>query len=187
MKPIKTSHASSASSVSPLRRGLLALPLAAAWPLPTLAQFRVEISGVGATQLPIAVAKFRDEDKAPQPIGAIVRADLERSGLFRPVDTAGVALDETSQPNKADWRGRSADALVAGSVSRLADGRFDIRYRLWDVVRGAVHHREEARIVAGYSIEQDNSRSHDPMAADRTGAAGGGLTPARCARPRPRA
>ena len=58
MKPIKTPHAFPASSVSPLRRGLLALPLAAAaWPLPTLAQFRVEISGVGATQLPIAVAK----------------------------------------------------------------------------------------------------------------------------------
>ena len=137
MKPINIPHASSTSSVSTLRRGLLALPLVAAWPLPALAQFRVEISGVGATQLPIAVAKFRDEDKAPQPIGAIVRADLERSGLFRPVDTAGVALDETSQPNMADWRGRSADALVAGSVSRLADGRFDIRYRLWDVVRGA--------------------------------------------------
>jgi TolB protein len=137
MKPIKTPHALSTPSVSSLRRGLLALPLAAAWPLPAPAQFRVDISGVGATQLPIAVAKFRDEDKAPQPIGAIVRADLERSGLFKPVDTAGVALDETSQPNLADWRGRSADALVAGSIGRLADGRFDIRYRLWDVVRGA--------------------------------------------------
>jgi len=137
MKPINIPHASSTSSVSTLRRGLLALPLAAAWPLPALAQFRVEISGVGATQLPIAVAKFRDEDKAPQPIGAIVRADLERSGLFKPVDTSGVALDETSQPNMADWRARSADALVAGSIGRLADGRHDIRYRLWDVVRGA--------------------------------------------------
>lgn len=31
------------------------------------AQFRVEISGVGATQLPIAVPRFHDEEKAPQP------------------------------------------------------------------------------------------------------------------------
>jgi len=46
-------------------------------------------------------------------------------------------VDETSQPSMPEWRGRNADALVAGSVSRLADGRFDVRYRLWDVVKGA--------------------------------------------------
>ncbi|QAZ41323.1 Tol-Pal system protein TolB [Methylibium sp. Pch-M] len=123
------------SPPSMLRRSLVALPLAAALP-PALAQFRVEISGVGATQLPIAVVKFRDEEKAPQPVGAIVRADLERSGVFRNLDTAGVVLDEGSQPAMSDWRGRSADALVGGSVTRLADGRFDVRYRLWDVVKG---------------------------------------------------
>jgi TolB protein len=68
-------------------------------------------------------------------VSAIVRADLERSGAFRLVDSDGV-LDERSQPKFTDWRGRGADALVAGSVSRLADGRFDVRYRLWDVVKG---------------------------------------------------
>ncbi len=36
----------------------------------------------------------------------------------------------------SEWRGRGADALVAGSVSRLADGRWDVRYKLWDVVKG---------------------------------------------------
>jgi TolB protein len=33
------------------------------------------------------------------------------------------------------WRSRGADALVAGSVTRLADGRQDVRYKLWDAVR----------------------------------------------------
>jgi TolB protein len=103
---------------------------------PAAAQFRVEISGIGATQLPIAITKFRDEERAPQPISAIVRADLERSGLFRSVDAPG-ALDETARPSISEWRSRSADALVAGSVARLADGRFDVRYKLWDVVKGA--------------------------------------------------
>lgn len=102
---------------------------------PALAQFRVEISGVGATQLPIAVLKLRDEDKAAQPISAIVRADLERGGAFRMVD-ANATLDETSQPVMAEWRSRAADALVAGSVMRLADGRYDVRFKLWDVVKG---------------------------------------------------
>ena len=99
------------------------------------AQFRVEMSGVGATQVPIAIVKFRDEDRGNQPLAAIVRADLERSGLFRIVDASGT-LDETSQPVMADWRGRNSDALVAGSASRLADGRFDVRFKLWDVVKG---------------------------------------------------
>ena len=108
--------------------GLTALPAAQA-------QFRVEISGIGATQLPIAVVGFRDEGRSPQPMSAIVRADLERSGVFRIVDSSGT-LDERGQPAYADWRARGADALVAGSVSRLADGRFDVRFKLWDVVKG---------------------------------------------------
>lgn len=99
------------------------------------AQFRVEISGVGATQLPLAIAKFKDEEKTPQPVSTIVRADLERSGLFRVIDTPE-ALSETSQPVMADWRARGADGLLVGSDTRLADGRFDVRYRLWDVVKG---------------------------------------------------
>jgi len=100
-----------------------------------LAQFRVEIAGVGATQVPIAVAKFRDEDKTTQALSAIIRADLERAGVFRGIDT-NAAIDETAQPVMADWRARSADALVAGSVTRLADGRYDVRFKLWDIVKG---------------------------------------------------
>jgi TolB protein len=100
------------------------------------AQFRVEISGVGASQVPIAIARFRDEDRQSQALSTIVRADLERSGLFRGVDAPGVQ-DELRTPAMAEWRTRAADALVGGSVSRLADGRFDVRFKLWDVVKGS--------------------------------------------------
>ncbi len=118
-----------------LKRGtVIACVLALGAPA-AMAQFRVEISGVGGTQLPIAIAKFKDEDKAPQPVSAIIRADLERSGLFRSVNAPEV-LDETAQPTMTDWRARGADALLTGSASRLADGRFDVRFRLWDVVKG---------------------------------------------------
>jgi TolB protein len=34
------------------------------------------------------------------------------------------------------WRQKGADALAVGSLTRLADGRWDVRFRLWDVVRG---------------------------------------------------
>ena len=116
------------------RRGFVA-GLAAAPALPALAQFKVEVSGVGLTQLPIAIAPFRGEAQSPQKMAGIVQADLERSGQFRGVDTSGAALDESSRPDVALWRQKNADSLVTGSVTRLADGRYDVRFRLWDVVR----------------------------------------------------
>ena len=103
---------------------------------PVMAQFRVEVTGVGMTQMPIAVAPFKGENASPQKLAAIVQADLERSGQFKGIDTAGVAVDELSRPDWSAWRQRSADALVGGSMTRLADGRYDIRARLWDVVKG---------------------------------------------------
>lgn len=125
----------SAALPQPLRRRLMAA-LISTPALPALAQFRVEVTGVGLTQLPVAIAPFRGEAQSPQKIAAIVQADLERSGQFRAVDASGSALDETSRPDVALWRQKSADSLATGSVTRLADGRFDVRFRLWDVVRG---------------------------------------------------
>src|SRR5690625_7947698 len=46
------------------------------------AQLRVDISGVGATQYPIAIADCSG-DPAGQTIADITRADLTRSGLFK--------------------------------------------------------------------------------------------------------
>ena len=128
-------HPSPAAPLLPLRRQLLAA-LIASPSIPALAQFRVEVTGVGLTQLPIAIAPFRGEAQSPQKIAAIVQADLERSGQFRAIDATGAALDETARPDVALWRQKSADSLATGSVTRLADGRFDVRFRLWDVVKG---------------------------------------------------
>jgi TolB protein len=115
--------------------GLSGLVTVAMWPA-SWAQFRVEVSGVGLTQLPIAISAFRGDAQAPQKIAAIVQADLERSGQFRAVDASGNAMDESSRPDLALWRQRAADSLLTGSITRLADGRYDVRCRLWDVVRG---------------------------------------------------
>jgi TolB protein len=98
------------------------------------AQFRVEVSGVGLTQIPIAIGAFRGEDGAPQKISTIVQADLERSGQFKAI-ASGKVLDETERPDISDLRQKGADALLTGSIARLADGRYDVRIRLWDVVR----------------------------------------------------
>jgi len=120
----------------PRRRWLTAaMSTTAALAWPARGQLRVEISGVGATQIPVALAPFREESQVGVALAAIIKADLERSGAFRVID-GEAGLDERSTVDLPAWRGRGADALVAGSVLRLADGRFDVRYKLWDAVRG---------------------------------------------------
>ena len=131
-----------------LRHVVLAV-LAAVVAAPAIAQFRVEVSGVGLTQVPLAVMAFRGEDSSPQKISAIVLADLERSGQFRGVDSSVAVGDELSRPDFAAWRQKNADALIAGSVSKLADGRFDVRVRLWDVVRGQDQGGQSHAVVVG--------------------------------------
>lgn len=99
------------------------------------AQFRVEVSGVGLTQVPIAFSPLRGEESSPQRIASIVQADLERSGQFRGL-AANKQHDENDRPDVSALRQLGADAYLAGSVNRLPDGRFEILVRLWDTVRG---------------------------------------------------
>ena len=117
-------------------RRRLTAALGASLVLPAAAQFRVEISGVGATQIPLALGAFKGEAPGQVSLSSVIRADLERSGVFRSLD-APAGLDERSRLPQQEVRAQGADALLAGSVNRLADGTFDVRYRLWDAVKGA--------------------------------------------------
>lgn len=100
------------------------------------AQLRVEVSGVGSSQLPIAIVAFADEALAPQQISSIIKDDLARSGYFRLIEVTG-AISETSAVNFGDWKTRGAEALVVGSVQKLSDGRFDVRYKLFDTIKSS--------------------------------------------------
>ena len=107
----------------------------ASLPAVSLAQLRVEITGVGSQQFPIAIATFAHSGQVPVEIETVVRADLARSGLFRVVDAGGQPIAENAPVALPDWKARGADALTIGSASRLADGRFDVRFRLLDTVK----------------------------------------------------
>jgi len=136
--------------------GLLCWMLLA--PMPAAhAQLSIEITGAGANRIPVAVAPFAGEAALGEGIAAVVRADLERSGLFRllEVPQQSPALTEAAAVNYAEWRARLADALVLGSVSARTDGRFEARFRLYDVVKnqtlGGIAYtlsREQARATA---------------------------------------
>lgn len=113
---------------------LCAVLAAAVMTLPTAAraQLRVDISGTGATQYPIAIADFAVDDAHGRAIAEVIRADLTRTGQFRLINAANSGLNVDSALNYADWSGRGADFVAYGSVVRGADGRYDVRYRLGD-------------------------------------------------------
>ncbi|MCU6500137.1 Tol-Pal system beta propeller repeat protein TolB [Rugamonas sp. A1-17] len=97
------------------------------------AQMRIEISGVGSNQIPVAVAGFADENIAPQQISAIIKADLERSGAFKLID-AGV-ITSMNNIDYGTWKAKGADALVVGTVAKSAAGDYEVRYKLFDTVK----------------------------------------------------
>ncbi|MFZ6639760.1 Tol-Pal system beta propeller repeat protein TolB [Undibacterium sp. TC4M20W] len=110
---------------------------------PVSAQIRVEISGVGSNQIPIAIAGFTDEALTPQQVTSIIKDDLNRSGYFKIID-ANTVLNENAVVNFGDWKSKGADALVVGSVQSLVDGRFDVRYKLFDTVK--------SNALSGFSV-----------------------------------
>ncbi|MBV7538989.1 Tol-Pal system beta propeller repeat protein TolB [Duganella sp. sic0402] len=99
------------------------------------AQMRIEISGVGNNQIPVAVAGFANEGVSPQKISEIIKADLERSGAFKIID-AGV-INDVNNIDYSGWKAKGAAALVVGTVDALADGRYDVRYKLLDTSQQA--------------------------------------------------
>ena len=99
------------------------------------AQLTIEITGGGTNQIPVAVLAFAGEDVLPSSLTDVVEADLARSGRFRTQYAGGVdpLPTEATQVNFADWKSRNTDGLVIGQVARLADGRFEARFRVLDI------------------------------------------------------
>jgi TolB protein len=114
---------------------IVSIGLTMGWVSTTWAEVRVEVSGVGITQIPIAISPFKGQDASPQKPGSIVSADLDRSGQFKSIDP-GLVMDENTRPDFAAIRQKNSDALVTGSVQKTADGRYEVKYRLWDVIKG---------------------------------------------------
>lgn len=99
------------------------------------AQLTIEISGAGANRIPVAIAAFAGEAQLPAAISEVIQFDLNRSGLFKLIDATGSGAVESPNQDWAGWKSRGADALVVGAVNALSDGRMEVRFRLFDVVR----------------------------------------------------
>ncbi len=108
--------------------------------VPARAQIEVDINQGFFEPLPIAVTSFHgeleDESKTGADIAQVIADNMERSGLFRPIDPKAFIQDLDSLrggPRFGDWRLINAQALISGAVQVQADGRLRVEFRLWDV------------------------------------------------------
>jgi len=115
---------------------VLLAALAALAVAPAHAALQVDVTQGNAQPLPIAIPDFIGDPQAGPNIAGVVRADLERSGLFRPLDQKGFVehiTDINKVPTFASWRSLTAQGLVTGQVVTQPDGRLRVDFRLWDI------------------------------------------------------
>ena len=126
-----------------MKRILLALVgiLAFAATTPARAELTVNVTSGNPEPLPLAVSPFYADAGADQVIATdmprVIEANLERTGLFKPLNPRSFIQTPESLikdgPRFAEWRAVNAQALVTGHVTRSADGRTRVEFRLWDV------------------------------------------------------
>ncbi|TAJ68536.1 MAG: Tol-Pal system protein TolB [Phenylobacterium sp.] len=101
---------------------------------PARAEIEVNVNRGDVQPLPIAVPAFGGGQVGGD-ISQVISANLQRSGLFRPLDPNSFiekGLTANVQPRFADWKTINAQALVNGQVT-VEGGKLRVDFRLWDV------------------------------------------------------
>jgi len=148
-------------------RVLAALAVALVFALPVRAELRIDITQGKVEPLPIAVTGFvgltNEEIQFGQDISSVIAADLERSGLFRPIDQGAfiqTSIALQTLPRFGDWRVINAQALVQGRVRFVEAGQLRVEFRLWDVFA------EQQMVGLAYVTVSDNWRQVAHIIAD---------------------
>ena len=93
--------------------------------------------------VPIAVSDLYsakgDEADVGRNIAQVISDDLERSGIFKPVDKRSFIQSPqavNAQPRIGDWKQMGAALMVHGTITARANGDIRVEFRLWDVGTG---------------------------------------------------
>jgi TolB protein len=134
---------------------------------PAAAQLHVDVTQGNIQPLPIAIPDFvapaPGDATAASNIAGVVRADLGRSGLFKPLDPKSFIeqiKDINTPPQFNSWRVINAQALVTGQAAIQPDGRLRVDFRLWDV------YGESQMLGLQYFTTQENWRRIAHMISD---------------------
>ena len=106
----------------------------------TKAELKIDITSGYSKPTPIGISAFigitSEEKEVSRQVHNLVKADLERSGLFRVIDPKAYIQKISSvniHPRFSDWRIINAQALIVGQSKIESDGDIKIEFRLWDV------------------------------------------------------
>ena len=102
------------------------------------AVLRLDVTHGSVQPMPIALPDFipagMPDPAAARNVTQIITSNLQRSGLFAPIDQAAYLerITNIDQVRFPDWRTINAQALVTGRLAQ-AEGRLTAQFRLWDV------------------------------------------------------
>lgn len=126
---------------------------------PARAELRITVTDGHTNPMPIAITQFNgtapDDVQMGANISSVITANLQRTGLFRPLDPNSFIQSPAAVnqgPNFNEWRVINAQALVVGNLTKAADGRTRVEFRLWDVFG------EQQMVGMAYMTTQQNWR-----------------------------
>ncbi|QCU91150.1 Tol-Pal system beta propeller repeat protein TolB [Thiomicrorhabdus sediminis] len=151
------------------------------------AELTIEISDSYENALPIAIVPFAYESnslmptdpatqqtQAPVDIAAIVKADLRRSGRFKPLNPASfpMLLSEPEQIEYSDWKALDIDNMLIGKVVAEGNGLYQIDMRFMDVLRKNQVIGKRWRNIPATSLRQVAHQISDLIYEELTGVRG---------------
>jgi TolB protein len=104
------------------------------------AELKIDITKGNVEPMPIAVTLFTGAgmgDANGTQIASVIAADLERSGLFKPISRDAFieqVANGDAVPRYADWRQINANAIITGTVTPTGGDKVRISFRLWDAL-----------------------------------------------------
>ena len=135
-------------------------------PIVGRAELTVEVVGGAAQQIPIAIVPFAAPNGnsviQQDNITNVIGADLRMSGLFRVLETRGVATQPhtISEVKYSDWTAIQAQALTIGTVEALPGNRLKVSFRLLDVLK------QNQLLAMEFNITQSQQRATAHRIAD---------------------
>jgi TolB protein len=139
-----------------------------------MAEPTIDITRGTVEPMPVAVPDFYgatpNDAQVGRQIADIVAADLERSGLFAPIDKKAFIQDPGSLrqgPRYQDWRLINAQALVSGAAQTQPNGSIYVQARLYDVFGQVEMGIDPSKTTGmGYTVTTQNLRRAAHLLAD---------------------